>query len=119
MPHLLVHIHSGPDLPAKATLGCLVALSAAREGHQVTLFLAGDGISLLDPAHAGLSAPGTGRLGDHLAGLRAAGVSLRVSRLSAAARGHDDRLLAPHGATFALPEDLVTLTFAADRTLTY
>ena len=47
MPKILIHIHSGPDLKNKATLGMLVAATAIKEGHDVTIFLAGDGVHLL------------------------------------------------------------------------
>ena len=119
MAHVLVHIHSGPDLPSKATLGGIVAVTAARAGHQVTVFLAGDGVHLLAPQHADTTAPGTGRLGDHLAALRELGATFRVSRLSSQARGYDDSLLAPHNATFSPPDELIALSLAADSTLCY
>ena len=32
MTKLLVHIHTGPEAPTKAALGCLVALTALKEG---------------------------------------------------------------------------------------
>ena len=44
MSKILVHIHSGPDLKNKATLGMLVAVSAIKDGHDVSLFLAADGV---------------------------------------------------------------------------
>ena len=46
MSKILVHIHSGPDLKNKATLGMLVAVSAIKDGHDVSLFLAADGVHL-------------------------------------------------------------------------
>ena len=48
MSKILVHIHSGPDLKNKATLGMLVAVSAIKDGHDVSLFLAADGVHLLN-----------------------------------------------------------------------
>ena len=38
MSKMLIHIHSGPDLKNKATLGMLVAISAINDGHDVSLF---------------------------------------------------------------------------------
>ena len=115
----LVHIHTGPVDPTKATLGLLVALAAIREGHEVDLFLAGDAVHLLAPAHAGLEGLGTGRLADHLAGLREGGARLHLSGKSAQARGYDDTLLQGQSAVFAMPEVLVRLAASADRVLTY
>ena len=47
MARFLIHIHTGPDNPTKAALGFLVAATALKEGHQVDLFIAGDGTLLL------------------------------------------------------------------------
>ena len=47
MSKIVVHIHSGPDLANKATLGLLVAVTAVDKGGDVTLFLAADGVHLL------------------------------------------------------------------------
>ncbi|MGR3463692.1 DsrE family protein [Limimaricola sp.] len=119
MPRFLVHIHTGPADPNKATLGCLVALAAARKGHDVTVFFAGDGVHLLAPDHAGIEGAGTGRLGDHLIGLAETGARFRVSGMSAKARGYDEALLDGHPAEFAMPDTLVDLAQAADTLLCY
>lgn len=116
---VLVHIHSGPDMPVKATLGALVALTAAKAGHAVSVFFAGDGVHCLAPGHADVTGAGTGRMGDHLEGLRLAGVAIYVSGMSARARGYDDSLIAPHAGTFAMPDKLVELSLEADSTLCY
>lgn len=119
MAKFLVHIHTGPENPTKATLGLLVALTARREGHEVEVFLAGDAVHLLAPAHEGLEGVGTGRLSEHLQGLSEAGVRLHLSGKSAKARGYDDDLLRGRAAAFAMPEVLVRLAAEADRVLTY
>lgn len=116
----LVHIHTGPDDPNKATLGCLVAATAAQAGHDTALFLAGDGVRLLDPSvTASLEGQGTGRLGDHLEALAAADGRIFVSGKSARARGFDDSLLAGHPAEFAMPDRLVALASGAATVLCY
>ena len=48
MANLLVHIHSGPELKNKLTLGLLVAKTGVAEGHSVKLFLAADAVHALD-----------------------------------------------------------------------
>ena len=48
MPKYLIHIHSGPELKNKATLGMLVALTAFKQGNEVKIFLAADGTHLLN-----------------------------------------------------------------------
>ncbi|MGX9854324.1 DsrE family protein [Limimaricola variabilis] len=119
MSRFLVHIHTGPEGPNKATLGCLVALEAARKGHDVTLFFAADGVHLLAPQHAGIEGQGTGRLGEHLVALAEAGARFRVSGMSAKARGYDEALLEGHPAAFAMPDALIDLADAADTVLCY
>jgi len=119
MALVLVHIHSGPEAAVKVTLGALVALTAAKAGHEVTIFFAGDGVHCLAAANANVTGAGTGRLGDHLAGLAAAGVGIFVSGMSAKARGYDESLLAPYTASFAMPDRLVELSVAANSTLCY
>ena len=48
MSRILIHIHSGPELKNKVTLGFLVAITAVKKNHDVTLFLAADGVHLLN-----------------------------------------------------------------------
>ena len=47
MSKIVVHIHSGPDLVNKATLGLLVAVTAVNKGWEATLYLAADGVHLM------------------------------------------------------------------------
>ena len=120
MAKVLVHIHTGPNDPTKATLGCLVAATALKEGHETDVFFAGDGTHLLAPATvASLEGLGTGRLADHLAAIRDLGGRIHVSGLSAKARGYDASILAEWPAQFAMPDVLVRLAVAADTTLCY
>jgi uncharacterized protein len=47
MAKILVHITHGPEHPTRAALGFLVAKAAIDEGHEVSLFLAGDAVQLV------------------------------------------------------------------------
>jgi len=119
MGTLLVHLTHGPEAPTRAALALLVARSAVEEGHDVTLFLAGDSVQLMrQPVVDGLQGLGTGALAEHLAALTAADVPICASGMSSKARGLD-----PDGAAVAIemapPTKLVQLTFEADRVLTY
>ncbi len=38
MSKFLIHIHSGPELKNKATLGMLVAITAHKKGNQINIF---------------------------------------------------------------------------------
>ncbi|MCH2163595.1 MAG: DsrE family protein [Marinovum sp.] len=120
MAQILVHIHSGPEAPNKATLGCIVALTAAKGGHDVTVFFAADGVHLLSADHtASVVGQGTGALADHIPALKEAGATFKVSGMSAKARGYDESLLAGHPAEFAMPDTLIALSLAADSVLCY
>lgn len=120
MAKFLIHIHTGPENPTKAALGCLVAMTAIKEGHHVDLFLAGDGVHLLSAdALANVEGVGTGKLGDHVRAIEAGGGSFHLSGMSAKARGYDDSLLAGHPASFAMPDVLVKLAAEADTVLCY
>lgn len=116
----LVHIHTGPADPTKATLGLLVALTAKKKGHDVSVFLAGDAVHLFAPAYRDeVEGLGTGRLADHLAGHAAAGTRFHLSGMSAKARGYDESLLDGFEAGFAMPDTLVDLAAEADTVLCY
>ena len=68
---VLVHIYSGLESKNKVTLGLLVALNAEKNDHKVTLFLAGDGVQILNCKKAGeIVGQGTGDIYDHLQNLK-------------------------------------------------
>lgn len=116
----LVHIHSGPDNPTKAALGFLVAATALDEGHDVDLFLAGDGSSLItEDALSTVQGVGTGQLRDHFDTLMQGGATIFISGKSAEARKITESDLAGKSAQFAMPAKLVELAAAADVILVY
>jgi predicted peroxiredoxin len=116
----LIHIHSGPDAPTRAALGFLVALTAQNEGHEVSVFLAGDGAALItDEAIAAVAGVGTGRLADHFPALIQGAARIYVSGMSAKARDIGDAALAGKPAEFAMPAKLVQLASEADVVLVY
>jgi len=120
MSKFLVHIHTGPSDPTKATLGCLIAATALKEGHDVTVFMAGDGVHLLADEHLEvLVGTGTGALKDHIAAIAKGGGRFVLSGMSAKARGYDETLLEGHPAEFGMPDQLVKLADAADTVLCY
>jgi predicted peroxiredoxin len=116
---LLVHLTTGPENPTRAALALLVARTAAEEGHEVQLFLAGDAVQLARPATASTAhGIGTGSFGEHWEALANAGVPLFLSGMSSSARGLDGDSVA-EGAELAKPAKLVELAVWADTTLTY
>lgn len=120
MPNVLVHITHGPEAPTRAALGLFVAKAATEEGHDVTVFLAGDAVQLVRPAVLdNLQGLGTGSLREHLDAVLAAGGRLYLSGMSSKTRGLAADDLAGVPAEMATPNVLVRLAFEADRMFTY
>ena len=117
---VLVHIYSGLESKNKITLGLLVALTAEKNDHKVTLFLAGDGVHILNCKKAGgIVGQGSGDLYEHLENLKNSKVTIYVSGLSAKSRGYDEKLLEGYNAEFAIPDVLVDESIKADSILCY
>ena len=117
---VLVHIYSGLESQNKITLGLLVALTAEKNDHKVTLFLAGDGVDILNCKKAGeIVGQGTGDLYKHLENLKNSKVTIYVSGKSAQSRGYDENLLNGYKAEFAMPDVLIEESIKADSVLCY
>lgn len=115
---MLVHLATGPEHPTRAALALLVARTAAAEGHEVRLFLAGDAVQLARPETAEAAhGIGTGSVGEHLSALAGVGVPILLSGMSSKARGIDT--VTREGVELAPPEKLVELAVWAETTLTY
>ena len=120
MSKVLIHIHSDVEFKNKVTLGLMVALDAEKKGHDVTLFLAADGVHVLNCKSAGaIVGQGTGDLYEHLENLKHTNVTIFVSGMSAKARGYDDSLLDGYKAEFAMPDRLVEESIKSDSVLCY
>ncbi|MGH8892925.1 MAG: DsrE family protein [Actinomycetes bacterium] len=120
MGSLLVHVTVGPEAPTRAALGLLVAKAAVEQGHQVSVFLAGDAVQLVrDSVLDSLTGLGTGSLREHFDAVVAGGGRFYVSGMSGRARGVTAADLEGKPAEMAMPDRLVQLTFDADRVLTY
>ena len=117
---VLVNICSGLKSKNKVTLGLLAALTAENEGHQVTLFLEGNGINILNCKTAGeIVGKGTGDLYEHLENLKSSNVTIYVSEMSAKSRGYANTLLHGYKAEFAMPNVLIEESIKADSVLCY
>ena len=117
---VLLHIHSGLESKNKITLGLLVALTAEKNDHKVTLFLAGDGVQILNCKKAGeIVGQGTGDLYEHLQNLKNSKITIYVSGMSAKSRGYDEKLLDGYTAEFVMPDVLVEESIKADSVLCY
>ena len=117
---VLVHIYSGLESKNKVTLGLLVALTAEKNDHKVTLFLAGDGVQILNCKKAGeIVGQGTGDLYEHLQNLKSSKITIYVSGMSAKSRGYDEKLLDGYSAEYVMPDVLVEESIKADSVLCY
>lgn len=113
---LLVNIATGPENPTRLALGLFVARIALGQGHQVDVFLAGDGVHVLRPETRDLvQGIGTGKASEHWTALREGGAGLYASGLSSKARG----LSAEEGVELVPPDMLVRLIEQADRVISY
>ena len=95
--NFLIHVHTGPNDPTEAALAFTVAAAAQKAGHTVTVFLAGDGASLItDAAIGSIDGKGTGKLKDAFDALIQGGVHFCFSRTQRqAAVSRDACLLRP------------------------
>jgi len=117
---VLVHIYIGLESKNKITLGLLVALTAEKNDHKVTLFLVGDGVKILNCKKAGeIVGQGTGDLYEHLQKLKNSKITIYVSGMSAKSRGYDEKLLDGYTAEFVMPDVLVEESIKADSVLCY
>ncbi len=117
---VLIQIYSGLEAPNKVTLGLLVALTAEKNDHKVTLFLAGDGVHILNCKKPGeIVGQGTGDLYEHLQNLKNSKVTIYVSGKSAKSGGYDEKLLDGYPAEFVMPDVLVEESIKADSVLCY
>ena len=115
---LLVNVVTGPENATRAALGLLVARTAAAEGHEVRVFLGGDGVNLARPETAeAVHGIGTGSSG------RALGRARRGRRGDLAlgaveqARGIDAGTR--EGVELAPPTRMVELAEWSEKALVY
>lgn len=117
---ILVHVTHGPEAPTRAALGFHVAKAALEEGHEVTVFLAGDAVVLLREGTLDqMSGLGTGDLGELYDAVVSGGASFFLSGGSSRARSLTEDDLRGLTARFASPADLVRLSVDHDRMFTY
>ena len=120
MAKILVHLTHGPEQPTRAALAFLVAKSALDEGHEVSLFLAGDAVQLVRaPVLDNLVGLGTGSLRESCDAIVAGGGRFYLSGMSSKARGVSNEDLAATKAEMAMPTRLVELALEHDRMFTY
>lgn len=120
MAKILVHITHGPESPTRAVLGFHVAKAAIEEGHDVTLFLAGDGVQLMrDGAIEHLNGLGTGNMKSIFETIAGKNVKIYLSGMSSKSRGLTEAELEGKNYEFAGPPRFVQLAVEHDRMFSY
>ena len=120
MSSILFHITSGPNNISKSMLGFLLARTASEEGHEVEIFLSGDGVQLIrNTIIENLIGLGTGKLKEHMSTLEKNGVVIYVSSMSCENRGITDKDLEGKKVRKVLPKTLLDLVLSTDKTLIY
>ena len=120
MSKVLVQITSGPEHATKAALGFLVAKVAVDEGHEVSLFLAADGVQFVKGAVREVIAGLTGgTVADAFDSIKAGGAKLYASKASCAVRGIAEDDATGIGAELGSPAVLLDLAIEADANLVY
>jgi uncharacterized protein len=120
MAKILVHITHGPENPTRAALGFLIAKTAIEEGHEVSLFLAGDAVQLMrDAVLDSLVGLGTGKLRELYDAIAGGGGRFYLSGMSSKARGLGEGDLQGKPVEMAMPSVLLRLSLESDRMFTY
>jgi predicted peroxiredoxin len=120
MAKILVHVTCGPEQPTRAALAFFVARAVVEEGHEVSVFLAGDAVQLMrDAVLDSLNGVGTGSLREHYEKIAAAKGRFYLSGASSKARGLGEAELAGKPFEFGTPNLLVRLALEHDRVISY
>jgi uncharacterized protein len=120
MSRILVQLTTGPENPTRVALAFLIARTAAKEGHEVTLFLAGDAVHLLrDATMDATVGVGTGSVREHYDAFVQSGGTVMASGMSSRARAIDADAAGGKPVELVQPERLVQLIAESDRVVTY
>jgi len=85
---LFVQSIQGPENAVNGVFPIMIASQAAEAGHEVSIFLAGNAVSLMKTEIVdNMSAIGIGKLSDHIKVLKDKGVTIHLSAGSCKARG--------------------------------
>ncbi len=120
MARLFINVTHGPEHPTRAALGFLMAALAVEEGHEVSVFLAGDAVQLVrDPMLNSLSGLGTGNLRESFDRIVAGGGQIYASIKSSEVRGLTQEDIGDKAIQLVMPKMLVKLAIESDKALTY
>jgi predicted peroxiredoxin len=117
---ILIHLTQGAENPTVAALAFLIARTALEEGHTVTMFLAGDAVTLMrDAMLDNVTGLGTGKLREHYDEAVKRGLQIYLSGMSCKARGITEGDAAGKPIQFAPPPILLKLALESDKMFVY
>ncbi|MGG1660200.1 DsrE family protein [Brevibacillus sp. NRS-1366] len=122
MAKILIHLTHGPEAPTQADRAFLIAKTAIKEGHSVSMFLAGSAVQLMrDDILDSVIGVGDGvtTLRESYNAIISGGGKIYLSRISCGARGMTEKELKDKEVELAEPNILIQLTVDHDRVITY
>ncbi|WP_428908038.1 DsrE family protein [Niallia sp. Krafla_26] len=120
--HLFIHLTHGPEKPTQADRAFLIAKTALRDGHQVSMFLAGSAVQLIKDEHLdsvlGIGVTAT-ELRNSVEEIIERGGRIVLSQVSCGARGITVEELKHKKVETGSPSVLVEMTAVCDKVITY
>ncbi|MBM4763657.1 DsrE family protein [Bacillus sp. B15-48] len=122
MAKILIHLTHGPSAPTQADRAFLIAKTAVEEGHQVSMFLAGEAVELIKDENldktlgVGVTAV---PLKNSVDAIISGGGRIVLSKVSCGARNVGDGDLVNKDVELGMPNELVKMTVEHDKVITY
>ncbi|MDA7814049.1 DsrE family protein [Candidatus Pelagibacter sp.] len=117
---LLVHSIQGPENSVNAVFPIAIASMAAEAGHEVSIFLAGNAVSLMKTEIVdNMSAIGVGKLSDFIKIVKDKGIKIHLSTGNCKARGITEDDVIDKNGVMSGPPGLLKLTEEAEKILSY
>lgn len=120
--HLFIHLTHGIESPTQADRAFLIAKTALRDGHQVSMFLAGSAVGLMKDENLdsvlGVGVTAT-ELRNSVNEILGANGRIVLSQISCGARGVTEEDLKGKNIELGSPSVLVEMTAQCDKVITY
>ena len=117
---LFVQSIQGPENAVNGVFPIMIASQAAEAGHEVSIFLAGNAVSLMKTEIVdNMSAIGIGKLSDHIKVLKDKGVTIHLSAGSCKVRGITEDDIKDKNVVMSGPPGLLKLVEEAEKVLSY
>ena len=117
---LLVQSIQGPKNAVNGVFPLMIASEAAEAGHEVSIFLAGNAVSLMKTEIVeNMSAIGVGKLSDHIKVLKDKRIKIYLSAGNCKARGITEDDVKDKNGVMSGPPGLLKLVEEAEKVLSY